>query len=344
MHPRPESLRIRRHNTKTLRRESLLATQREELLDQLKRLKEELLQLYVHLKGDDEADSLTNVERVQDCERIIGEIFSLCKRVPISKLWQAWLRETVIAKVLAKLSKLDSARFPSLVEKATILIMIFKALAGVMHKQGQALEEYRALVRELEKSHQAKPDMIAFSRLRKKYDWLCRRKHGHLENIPVGLVVSGRGEAAFLGIHSKILCGIDGIKDAACFAICLAGKYDDDEGRDNPDGKIIYTGAGGQDKKGRQVKDQTDTPENVSLIESRVTGTPVRVIRKLDGIRYRYEGLYRCVDYVYVPSEEGPKVYKFILKPIPYESTHCFKKLYRLPHGRGMIVSRRFIE
>ncbi len=53
----------------------------------------------------------------------------------------------------------------------------------------------------------AKPDMIAFKELRES--WTPNLSHGHIPGVPVGMELLGRGEVAILGVHSKMMAGID---------------------------------------------------------------------------------------------------------------------------------------
>ena len=86
-----------------------------------------------------------------------------------------------------------------------------------------ALTEFRNREKQLKSEGQFKPDMVAFKELREKF--LPKIKHhGSIEGVPVGLRLRGRGEAAILGIHQKILNGIDSVKDEACFAVCISCK------------------------------------------------------------------------------------------------------------------------
>jgi hypothetical protein len=176
--------------------------------------------------------------------------------------------------------------------------------------------------------------MVAFKELQKQYTTPAhRRRHGLLDNVPIGLRLNGRGEAAILGIHRKILSGIDCIKDEACYAVCSSGGYKDDQDHDDDHndssniGTVIYTGSGGQKGK-RQVKDQEENNDNKSMIRSCASGIPIRMLRRLQGVKqgsstlsttfpvYEYVGLYKCTDYTYEPSADGPLVFKFTLQPI----------------------------
>jgi hypothetical protein len=119
-----------------------------------------------------------------------------------------------------------------------------------------------------------------------------------------------------LGIHTSILSGIDAEKGQSCFCVCTAGKYDDkEEERTSEDGILQYTGMGGLDKREIQFSDQEETPQDASLIQSCATGDPIRVLRRIGNkgsLEYRYEGLYRCIDYSY----EGSVVWVVVPKCI----------------------------
>lgn len=187
-------------------------------------------------------------------------------------------------------------------------------------RAAQALTEFRKRVNELQRLGQKKPDMVAYKELRHK--WTPPKNHGEILGVPIGLKLKGRGEAAILGIHTQILSGIDAVKDKACFAVCISGGYADD--RDEAeDGTIQYTGSGGQKGK-RQVEDQIENTDNASLILSVATQEPIRVLRgtktKRGSPMYCYNGLYRCTDFDYQKSTDGPMVYVFTLVPIPGQS------------------------
>eukprot|EP00793_Prasinoderma_coloniale_P003830 PRCOL_00003207-RA len=139
--------------------------------------------------------------------------------------------------------------------------------------------------------------MVAFKELRKQ--WTPANAHGHISDVPVGVRLNGRGEAAILGLHTAIVSGIMFTTGVPAYAICLSGAYEDDRD-DNDDGTIQYTGAGGMEK-GKQTKDQENTRGNAALVLSNKCGTPVRVLRgrivKKNGkdVReYFYDGLYKC--------------------------------------------------
>ena len=103
------------------------------------------------------------------------------------------------------------------------------------------------------------------------------------------------------GVHRPTVAGISGSSKQGCDSIVLNGGYVDDE--DYGD-LIIYTGEGGQDPSGRQVRDQQLTRGNLALKLSCDEGYPVRVSRGPKGAKlwspsngYRYDGLYLVVRY-----------------------------------------------
>ena len=182
-------------------------------------------------------------------------------------------------------------------------------------RAAEALAVYRVRESELRGTGQSKPDMVAFKELRRRWT-PPEREHGELPGVPVGVRLQGRGEAAILGIHTKILSGIDAQLGESCFAVCMSGGYADDNDHCS-DGSITYTGCGGQMVR-RQVTDQEENTANASLIMSCDSGLPIRMLRGHEEngeMVYVYDGLYICKDYTYGPSQDGPKVYKFKLVP-----------------------------
>jgi hypothetical protein len=216
-------------------------------------------------------------------------------------------------------------------ERAATLLEKWRLIHEQWAQVKKNLDTFRAEVQRLKSDGKnkgkpvAKPDMIAFSNL--SDELTPPRGHGEIPGVPIGLKLRGRGEAAILGIHRNIMRGIDAYGGNACYAICLSGRYADDDD-DSPDGTITYTGSGGH-KNRRQVEDQTENADNKSLLRSIATHQPIRVLRgktMSDGSpAYVYDGLYQCTAHAKVPSVDGPKVYVFTLKPIPGKSIHSFR-------------------
>mmetsp|Transcript_12841 Transcript_12841/g.24389 ORF Transcript_12841/g.24389 Transcript_12841/m.24389 type:complete len:326 (+) Transcript_12841:90-1067(+) len=298
----------------------------EQHLARMNAIKEQLKShLHYFLTATNESSELK--QRARECKKLLKEFGSTYYTV---SQWPKLCQQSKIGAVIFKFAnRLDDERHPSLRTPqmlAKVLVMMMNARFGCQGRVLKALQEYRERKEELERMNQSKPDMQAYKELRAKYSWLCERRPGLNDEVPVGLVVNGRGEAAFLGIHSSILSGIDSIKGYPAYAVCLAGKYDDEE---SSDGTIVYTGAGGQDKKGNQAEDQQENSGNVSLLQAEEEKTPIRVLRKIGdkkGCTYRYEGLYLCTQSSYEASGRNPKkVFKFILTPIDEQSTRYFK-------------------
>ena len=121
---------------------------------------------------------------------------------------------------------------------------------------------------------------------------------GEIENFIEGFFFDNRKEMMPSSFHRNHGEGIDGNGREGASAIVLSGGYEDDE----DDGDcIIYTGAGGRDKDGTQIKDQSwKTSGNAGWRRSMDLGLPIRVIRGAKHTSefspdrgYLYGGLYR---------------------------------------------------
>ena len=67
-----------------------------------------------------------------------------------------------------------------------------------------------------------KPDMQAYKKLKGE----ARKSYGHVPGVAVGEAFNNRGELAILGLHRRILQGIDGDADGGgAYGICLSGGY-----------------------------------------------------------------------------------------------------------------------
>lgn len=180
-------------------------------------------------------------------------------------------------------------------------------------KAAVVLKAYRDRVFALKEEGRSKPDMIAFKELRQK--WTPDRVHGELDGVPAGLQLQSRGEIAVLGIHQKILRGIDSVAGESCYAVCISGGYVDNDDQ-RIDGTIYYTGEGGRRKGTKvQIKDQDKRRAgNKALLNSMDSGVPIRVVCGRYGC-YHYLGLYRCVRFRYQEGIHGKKVLTFELIP-----------------------------
>ena len=148
--------------------------------------------------------------------------------------------------------------------------------------------------------------------------------HGHIGAIPdvaVGTVFPDRKALREAGIHRPLQAGICGTGKTGAESIVLNGGYEDDK---DSMGEIVYTGHGGNDPNtGQQVADQTLTGTNLSLVRSCDWGRPVRVVRgwrEPGGLGpkagYRYDGLYRVIEYREERGKSGYKIWRFRLVPL----------------------------
>ncbi|MCR8666239.1 HNH endonuclease [Aestuariibaculum sp. M13] len=98
---------------------------------------------------------------------------------------------------------------------------------------------------------------------------------GEIEGFEEGYLFKDRKEMMPNSFHRVWSRGIDSDKDEGASAVVLSGEYKDEDNAD----AIIYTGAGGRDKKGKQIKDQDwFHNDNIGLMLSCDLGKPVRVI------------------------------------------------------------------
>jgi putative restriction endonuclease len=111
-------------------------------------------------------------------------------------------------------------------------------------------------------------------------------------------------------VHRQNQAGISGTEKSGAESIVVSGGYEDDI----DDGDIVvYTGHGGRDPNtGKQIADQELTRGNLALAKNVAEGTPVRVVRKVDG-QYRYDGLYRVEKYWPERGRSGFVVYRYRL-------------------------------
>ncbi|MGD3108541.1 caspase, EACC1-associated type [Streptomyces sp. YGL11-2] len=146
-----------------------------------------------------------------------------------------------------------------------------------------------------------------------------RQVDAPLNNIYPGRRFSTRRQAHEAGVHRPLHSGIGGTRKTGAESIILSGGYKDDE--DHGD-VIIYTGHGGLDQAGNQVRGQSlDDSGNAALVTSYLEGLPVRVIRGWQiasryapSKGYRYDGLYRVTSYGSKTSLDGFLIWQFRLE------------------------------
>ncbi|KAL4063564.1 hypothetical protein V8B97DRAFT_1524280 [Scleroderma yunnanense] len=137
-------------------------------------------------------------------------------------------------------------------------------------------------------------------------------------------------------VHRPLMAGISGSKYEGAYSIVFSAGYKSNEDEGDV---IIYTGAGGRqqwsDKDptkrlrfGPQIHDQTwDDWGNNSLVVSRITGRPVRVVRgwmactkysPAEG--YRYDGLYTVVSHWMEKNEDNLDICRYRLERLPAQA------------------------
>lgn len=143
---------------------------------------------------------------------------------------------------------------------------------------------------------------------------------GDVDGIAPGRSFLDREAVRASGLHRHLQAGISGRYEDGADAIVVSGGYVDD--RDEGDW-ILYTGQGGRDSRGRQIRDQTLTRGNRALVLSEERGLPVRVIRGAGGDErfspasgYRYDGLYAVERHFVEASLDGPLVFRYELRRI----------------------------
>ena len=162
---------------------------------------------------------------------------------------------------------------------------------------------------------------------------------GWVPGVPFGAIFESRQAAAKAKVHRSNQAGICGTKVRGCESIAVAGGYEDDI--DDGD-VIIYTGEGGQDKRGRQVADQELTTRNASLITSFKNAKPVRVLRRVEGGGYIYSGLYLVKSYWQEKGRSGHLVWRYELRAMEVEAAETFTLPVgdRTPRRRMSAVER----
>jgi putative restriction endonuclease len=146
---------------------------------------------------------------------------------------------------------------------------------------------------------------------------------GEIDGQVRGTPYPDRAAVHAAGLHRHLQAGISGHVEDGADAIVVSGGYKDD--RDHGDW-ILYTGQGGRDASGRQVKDQTLSRGNKALVLSEERGLPVRVIRGAGGDRahspatgYRYDGLFSVQRHWIEDSIDGPLIYRYELRKLESE-------------------------
>ncbi|MFG2197491.1 YDG/SRA domain-containing protein [Kitasatospora sp. NPDC048715] len=166
-----------------------------------------------------------------------------------------------------------------------------------------------------------------------------RKVYGTVPGIKIGHVFASRQGLSEALVHRPNQAGICGTKGLGAESIVLSGGYEDDE--DHGD-VIVYTGQGGRKKDERkQTFDQPLTRGNAALVTSMTTGAPVRVIRgEPDGsgrsgsMIYRYDGLFRVVEFWHATGKSGFLVWRYRLVKLSTDESRSQEAQFEEPAGQ----------
>ncbi|MFD8786651.1 YDG/SRA domain-containing protein [Kitasatospora sp. NPDC059599] len=146
---------------------------------------------------------------------------------------------------------------------------------------------------------------------------------GAAPGVAVGRLFTNRRALAEARVHRPLQAGICGTGKRGAESIVVSGGYEDDQ--DNG-GTIVYTGQGGRNSDtGLQIDDQELTRGNAALATSMATGIPVRVVRGWMGdpqhsptTGYRYDGLFRVVDYWHETGRSDFLIWRYRLVQLDF--------------------------
>lgn len=171
--------------------------------------------------------------------------------------------------------------------------------------------------------------------------------YGEVDGVFPGTVFKSKQALADAGVHSQVFGGMAGGQDGT-ESIVLNEGYVDDEDRGET---IIYTGHGGQDDRGHQVRDQVWHRANEGMRANQRYGIPVRVIRGPKLVSpyappsgYRYDGLYRVERCWQERSKHGPLICRFELTEITEPGVQERVKTYGLAGVEPGAVARELPE
>ena len=173
------------------------------------------------------------------------------------------------------------------------------------------------------------------------------RQFGPIPGVLVGRLFNNRQELSAARVHRPTQAGISGSSQDGSDSIVLNGGYADDE--DHGD-VIVYTGHGGQDGRGRQVRDQEVSDSgNAALKISFEEHLPVRVVRGFGGDPkwsptkgYRYDGLYLVSRFWEAYGLDGYKVCRYLLERL--EQTKVIEATDGTPADRTTTIVERLLR
>jgi putative restriction endonuclease len=159
---------------------------------------------------------------------------------------------------------------------------------------------------------------------------MAERIFGHIANVYEGDVFENRISLSHSKVHRPTQAGISGSQNEGADSIVLSGGYEDDQDLGHI---IIYTGHGGRDPNTKkQITDQILSDKNLALAINCQNGLPVRVIRGASHKSkyspeqgYRYDGLYKVVEYWKKKGKSGFNVWLFRLEKIDVDQAPSFE-------------------
>ncbi|MBZ9712341.1 YDG/SRA domain-containing protein [Deinococcus multiflagellatus] len=135
---------------------------------------------------------------------------------------------------------------------------------------------------------------------------------GELPGCPPGTLFEGRRALSEAGVHRPLQAGIAGTALGGAVSVVLSGGYEDDQDSGH---QILYTGEGGRDPRtGAQTAHQLLTRGNLALARSHLLGQPVRVVRRVAGATYRYDGLFLVTAFWHEVGRSGYRIWRFLLE------------------------------
>ncbi|PTA66890.1 YDG/SRA domain-containing protein [Deinococcus arcticus] len=135
---------------------------------------------------------------------------------------------------------------------------------------------------------------------------------GEVPGIAPGTSFEGRRALSEAGVHRPLQAGIAGTALGGAVSVVLSGGYEDDQDSGE---QILYTGEGGRDPRtGAQTAHQLLTRGNLALARSHLLGQPVRVVRRVVGSTYRYDGLYWVTSFWHEVGRSGYRIWRFLLE------------------------------
>ena len=140
-----------------------------------------------------------------------------------------------------------------------------------------------------------------------------------MSGVPVGARFRNRRSLYQSGVHRDIQrdISVGGLPGLGAESVIVTTRLDD-----NIDlGDVVYyAGAGGRDRSGRQVVDQTMTGVNRSLAQNVESLLPVRLVRTI-AAEFEYGGLYLVEDAFLTRSLGGPLICRYRLRLTDEEPT-----------------------